>query len=413
MASAAQLTRRRLLSGAGAAVAGPARRVPAAAPAAPTLVASQFGTVGDGSADDSRALETALIAAFGATSGVLMIPPGIYRIGRTIRVPLTAGGEGRCGVMAHGAHIVSTIGDGSNVFEFVNRADARYVVIEGLDILGSHRDGHGLYIESESPHAFADFCLRDVVVQYCGGDGAHLVGNLTAGQVSNGYFRTNRGNGITLSNGQRAGGVLSAVHVFGCVFGDNGQSGAALVNRCNDVAFHGCYFLQNGTGGLTAENGCTLLSNCGFENNHQTAARFEDGNAGIHVKNFATLIACMGYSMLKQSQLIHAELNGPLVMVGCSGSGDAAAKAAGLARLGGTEIASATLIGCSGAVSYENGFEGLEIAGAGGGIKFGADWRSRILPRFGDYRLWVDRGGRLRMKKGMPSADNDGVIVGT
>ncbi|MBV8536900.1 MAG: right-handed parallel beta-helix repeat-containing protein [Alphaproteobacteria bacterium] len=380
--------------------------------AGPAFSAVQFGVVGDGKADDTAALEAGLNAAFGGRPGILTIPAGVYRVTRTIRVLMTAGGDAHTGVRAYGAHFVSSIEDGGNVFEFVNRAETRLVLMEGLDILGTHRDGHGIYIDSQSGPGFGNFCLRDIVVQYCGGDGAHLVGNVSEGEVTNSYFRNNRGNGVTFSDGQRAG-TPTALHVFGCVCGDNGRHGAALTGTCSDVAFHGCYFLQSGAFGLSAENGCTLLSNCGFENNWQAAPRFAAGNGGLYLGNFGTLVACMGYSMLKQGCLVHAELRGPLVMVGCSGYGSAEAKAAGLAVLAGGAAATATLVGCSGSVSYEDGFEGVEIGGAAAGIKLGANWRSRALPRLGDYRLWIDAHGRLRLKKGVPTADDDGAIVGT
>jgi len=408
MAGSPGLTRRRLVAAAGGAALA---AEPGPASAGPTLVASQFGAVGDGSADDTGAIQAALDAAFGAAPGTLLIPPGTYRITRTIRVLMSAGMRGRSGVSARGAHFYSAIEDGGNVFEFVNRAETRLVLIEGLDILGSRRDGHGIYIESRT-QPFANFCVRDVVVQYCGGDGAHFVGNVSEGQVTNSYFRNNRGNGLTFSNGL-PGGTVFAVHVFGCIFGENRRFGAALVNQCNDVAFHGCYFLTSGSYGLAADNGCTLLSNCGFENNCQDVASFTSDNAGVYLRNFGTMVACMGYSMLKQAWLVRGELDGQLVMIGCSGFGSADAKEAGLARLAGGVAATATVIGCSGAVTCDDGFEAVEIGGPGAGLKFGADWRSPALPRLGDYRLWIDAHGRLRLKKGVPSSDEDGAIVGT
>ncbi len=384
----------------------------AAPPASPSLSAARFGAVGDGKADDTHALEAALNAAFGDTPGIVVVPPGVYRVTRTIRIVMTSRARGYRGVRAHGAHFVSSIGDGGNVFEFINRAETRLVVMEGLDILGTQREGHGIYVESEGGSSFVNFCIRDIVVQYCGGDGAHMTGNISDGQVTNSYFRNNRVNGITFSNGERAG-VLSAVHVFGCIFGENHRYGAALTNRCSDVAFHGCYFLTSGSFGIAADNGCTLLSNCGFENNWQAAPRFDAGNAGVYLKKFGTLVGCMGYSMLKQGCLLRAELSGPLVMVGCSGFGSAEAKDAGLAVLGGNGAAAATAVGCTGSIIYQDGFEGVEIGGAGGGIRFGATWHSRALPRLGDFRLWIDAQGRLRLKKGTPTADDDGAVVGT
>jgi hypothetical protein len=100
-------------------------------------------------------------------------------------------------------------------------------------------------------------------------------------------------------------------------------------------------------------------------------------------------------------------------MIGCTGSGDAKAKGAGLALLGGEPRARATIIAPSGTIEYQNGFEALEIGSReGGGVRFGSHWQSRTLPQLGDYRLWVDARGRLRLKKGAPSSDEDGAAVG-
>ena len=208
------------------------------------------------------------------------------------------------------------------------------------------------------------------------------------------------------------GGILSSIHLFGCVLGDNGANGAALVNGCYDVSFHGCYLLLNGKFGLLAENGCTLLSNCGFENNHAAASGFASGDAGVFLNSFGTLIGCTAYSVFNQTKLLRAYVSKRLVMTGCSGSGGGGAAGAGLASIGGSRSAGAVLIGCSGAVDYRDGFEAIELGGAGGGIRLGSDWRSPDLVQLGDYRLWVDQGGRLRLKKGAPSGDEDGRVVG-
>jgi len=238
-----------------------------------------------------------------------------------------------------------------------------------------------------------------------------MIGNVFEGQIINSYFRDNGRNGVTFGHGARAG-ILSAIHVFGCVFGQNGQQGVAMINGCYDVAFHGCYFLLNGKYGLVAENGCTLLSNCGFENNHEKAASFAEGGAGMALQGFGTLIGCTSYSMFKQTRLLQAHVVNQLVMIGCHGSGDAAAKGAGLARIGGEKHARATIMGSSGAVEYIQGFEALEIGSDGAGVRFGSDWKSSNLPRLGEYRMWVDQQGRLRLKKGIPTSDGDGAPVG-
>jgi hypothetical protein len=409
---------RRVLLGGGLGVAlgglASASGVPLGRPAdGQGLSARDFGAVGDGQADDTGALQAALDAALASGHpGMLVIPPGRYRVTRTLRVAPTPGAAGNigrhCGIRAHGAQLVSAIADGGNVFEFIGRSTIRFVLIEGLDILGAGREGHGIFIECDRKEDyFYNFCLRDVVVQNCGGDGCRMIGNVFEGQIINTYLRHNVGNGLTLGHG-RHGGILSAIHVFGCVFGENGKRGAALINGCYDASFHGCYFLLNGGSGLVAENGCTLLSNCGFENNHTAVKDFAAGDAGIVLSGFGTLVGCTAYSVFNQTRLIRAFVVGPVVMVGCTGSGDGRAKGAGLAHFSGEGATGVTLIGCSGAVGYA-GIDGVEL---GAGIRVPAHWQSPNLLRLGDYRLWVDAHGRLRVKKGAPGADEDGAPVG-
>lgn len=384
------------------------------------LSASSFGAKGDGASDDSAALQAALDAAFAPEGpGFLTLPPGTYRVARTLRIGPPAGERGdltrRHGIVANGARLLSAIADGSNVLEFISRSTQRFFTIEGLDILGNGREGHGLLIECEhKEHFLYNFGLHDIAIQGCGGDGARLIGNVFEGQIINCYFRDNRKNGATFGHGARAG-ILSSIHVFGSVFGQNGQYGAAMINGCYDVGYHGCYFLLNGKHGLMARNGCTLLSNCGFENNHESARDFASGGAGIWLQNFGALIGCTGYSMFKQTRLIQAYVVNHFVMIGCVGTGDAAAKGANLALLSGErrKSARAVVMACQGEVEYKDGFEALEIGGKDGGVRFGADWRSPNLAQLGDYRLWVDRKGKLRMKAGAPASDEDGGVVGS
>ncbi|UYN96608.1 MAG: right-handed parallel beta-helix repeat-containing protein [Enhydrobacter sp.] len=421
------MTDRRALLGLGAGAALTAAPLAALAQSHPRpaqtarqmLSAASFGARGDGTADDGAALQAALDAAFAPDGpGFLMLPPGTYRVGRTLRIAPPTGQRGdltrRHGIVAHGARLHSTIANGANVLEFISRSTHRFFTIEGLDILGTGREGHGLYIECEhKEHYLYNFGLHDIAIQGCGGDGMQLIGNVFEGQIINCYFRDNKKNGATFAHGAQAG-ILSAIHVFGCVFGQNGQYGASMINNCYDVGYHGCYFLLNGRHGLAAQNGCTLLSNCGFENNFESAPDYARGGAGIWLQNFGTLIGCTAYSIFKQQRLIHAYVVSQLVMIGCGGSGDGRARSAGLARIGGRKNARATIIAPSGAIEYEDGFEAVEMASnSAGGARFGGSWRSHNLVRLGDWRLWVDGNGRLRMKAGDPTSDEDGKTVGS
>lgn len=380
------------------------------------LSAADFGAIGDGVADDTNAIQSALDATFNAEGAFfLVIPPGDYRLTRTVKVALV--GKPRAnitrlaGLSAYGARFVSDIQDGQPVFEFISRAVVRYILIEGLTIQGKGREGHGLSFDCNVEGSYLyNSCLRDIIVQGCGGDGCRMIGNVFEGQIFNSYFRDNRGNGATFGHGS-AGGVLSAMHIFGCVFGNNGVHGVALVNRAADVSFHGCYFLLNGKFGVSAGNGCTLLSNCGFENNHRSAEGFDKGDAGIRLQVFGTLIGCTAYSIHHQTHLIRAFITNDLVMIGCTASGGGSAKGVKLAKLQGNNKGKATLIGCAGAIDYVGGIEALNLGRDG--ARFGSSWDSTNLPRLGDYRLWVDARGRLRLKKGEPQSDEDGSAVGS
>src|SRR5581483_8416678 len=178
----------------------------AASGAVRTVSAAQFGTVGDGRADDTAALQRALDSVFvGENPGILIIPPGVYKVRRTLKVHFDHHMGHRSGIIAHGARLMSSIDDGSNVFEATSSGIVRFFLIEGLDIEGNGREGHGIVLRVESAdYAIYNFCLRDVIVQECGGDGCYMVGNVFEGQIINSYFRKNRGNGATFSHGTRA-----------------------------------------------------------------------------------------------------------------------------------------------------------------------------------------------------------------
>jgi hypothetical protein len=293
------------------------------------------------------------------------------------------------------------------------RATVRFLLIEGLTIAGNGREGHGLAFDCNVEGSYLyNSCLRDLVVQGCGGDGVNMVGNIFESQLFNCYFRDNKGNGGLFSHGPK-GGVLSAMHAFGCVFGQNGNDGVALARGAADVSFHGCYFLLNGKFGLSAPSGCTLLSNCGFENNHQSAADFAHGDAGVRLQVFGTLIGCTAYSIYRQTHLVRAFITNRLVMIGCVAMGGGAAKGAKLAKLQGNRKGKATVIGCHGAIDQQGGIEVADVGEGAGGGAYGSAWNSGNLPQLGDYRLWVDAKGRLRLKKGAPTSDQDGAPVGS
>src|SRR3546814_2209083 len=86
--------------------------------------------------------------------------------------------------------------------------------------------------------------------------------------------------------------------------------------------------------------------------------------------------------------------------------GGGKARRAGLATIKGARGSRAELIGCVGRVERDG--HDVTVATSSSNGRYGAKWNGGDLLRIGDHRLWVDRRGRLRIKAGTPSSDDDG-----
>ena len=135
---------RRALIGVGAGAAAVLATLPFAARTQPQklqtsaadpqmLSAAQFGAKGDNAGDDTAALQAALDAAFRPGGpGFLTIPPGTYKVSRTLRIAPAEGQPGDItrhhGITAHGARLHSVIADGGNVLEIICRSTGTFMV---------------------------------------------------------------------------------------------------------------------------------------------------------------------------------------------------------------------------------------------------------------------------------------------
>lgn len=329
-----------------------------AAQLAPTkrmLSAVDFGAIGDGVADDTAAIQ-AVLDRIASESTFISIPPGTYKISSTLNITFTQDSAAHVGITSHGAILQSAITDGSPLLQVVSNAVVRFFLIEGLQIKGNGQEGHGLVLRADNQAVFLyNCCLRDVFIEGCGGDGCLIQGNIFESQIDNSFFRQNQ-NGLSMGH-STGGGVLSAIHLYGCVFGQNRETGCQLINDATDAGFHGCYFLENGTWGANCPNGFTLMSNCGFENNWMSAGSFGAGNAGVAFQNFGNMIACSATSRHYQTHLVTGYVTSIFSMTGCFRSGVEEAGNMHLAKLSGTPGGRASIISCNGERDYRDGFQ--------------------------------------------------------
>jgi len=319
------------------------------------LSAADFGAVGDGVTDDTAAIQ-ALLDSIVADSTFVEIPPGTYKISATLNLTFTQDSTAHVGIESHGAILQSAITDGTPLLRVISNAVVRFFLIDGLQIKGNGQEGHGLVMRADNQAVFLyNCCLRDVFIEGCGGDGCVMYGNIFESQLANSFFRQNQ-NGLSMGNSPD-GGVLSAIHLYGCVFGQNRETGCQMINNATDAGFHGCYFLENGTWGANCPNGFTLMSNCGFENNWMSAGSFAAGNAGVAFQNFGNMLACSATSRHYQTHLVNGYVTSIFSMTGCFRSGVEEAGTMHLSNLSGTPNGRASIVSCNGERDYRDGFQ--------------------------------------------------------
>lgn len=302
------------------------------------LNASTYGAVGDGVTDDTTALQNALndmrTMAVGGGATYLTINPGTYKVSSTLNVNFSAvASSGGSGIIAYGAALASYITNNTPLLliQATNGGLVRNFTIQGLALRGrrtSGTDGQGLVVKAPTgSEFFYNMCLRDVSIEQFTREGCQLAGDVFESQIFNSYFRGNN-HGLSLANigGGSSNGILSSIHIFGCVFGDNTVHGVRTdaigtgVAEPYDIGFHGCYFLLNGQHGAYMNQGFSTMVNCGFENNWNTATR-QSTNYQLWFQNVGSMLGCSGGGNNgKSAYLVGGYVTSTFAMVGCSGN---------------------------------------------------------------------------------------------
>lgn len=256
-----------------------------------------YGATGDGSTDDTSAIQSA-ISAIPSTGGTLYIPAGTYKISSAVELKsnLVVQGDGidctkiaQSGTSANGLHATNAAnvdvrdlrvggpasGTGVGIyFEHSSSNPVNYINITNVNIrqFGSH----GLRMDSANAST-----LLKVISQNNGGHGFYLVGDLgVAGAgiaVSGCYANDNTSSGYYLDG--MVGSSLS-----GCL----GRSNAIDYNfiNCRSSSCTSC--VSNGNGGVgwqvSGGYGLSLLS-CWL---------YDNGGVGVYVTSSAVAVSVIG-----------------------------------------------------------------------------------------------------------------------
>lgn len=211
--------------------------LPSSADSAVTVLG--FGAVGDGTTDDTAALQAAITAVSG-TGGTVEVPAGVYRISRTVEVPANTTVSGS-GVITQSTAGVSGL-----------RITGSGVTIEGITLRGPNLTPayvsaeHGIEARGTQESPLTQLTVRDVTEDGWGAYGVylqHVVGFTVTGCTlsdigytgigvlsgSHGAITDNRVDNITPGASGNAYGIIMS-------YADNEPESTDIVVRANTVS---------------------------------------------------------------------------------------------------------------------------------------------------------------------------------
>lgn len=265
------------------------------------LRVEEYGLNANGTTDDSAAVQACMNQAIANVQANIptrvVFPAASLKINTGLTLAATSNITVPLDIEAYGTLFVSGITNGADVLKIsitTGTALWRYFTLRGLHIYGNNgkanllaRDGNCIKLSVESSaNAFYNFSFQDLKLEQAGASGMSMTGAIFEGTIRDCFFADNLFYGLNMDNGS-GGGILSAMHIYGCSMVQNVQFGCATGSP-NDFNFYGCYFRTNGQNGGTFGNGFKLMSGCGFEQNCTA------GGGGNNVFGFiATSLNCL------------------------------------------------------------------------------------------------------------------------
>ncbi|HJV90101.1 MAG TPA: right-handed parallel beta-helix repeat-containing protein [Holophagaceae bacterium] len=209
-----------------------------------------YGAKGDGSTDDTAALQKAMDAAAG-TGGKVVVPAGTYMVNALVSVFLKSN---MTLAMDPGA-VLKAIPNGASNYDILMVSGASHVSITGGTLLGDRAAhtgttgewGHGISIKNSQ-----SVVLEGVTARECWGDGFYIGLNSKDITLCNVLSDHNRRQGIAITS---ADGVVVRGSTFSNTNGTPGETGLDIEpntgETVNNVLITACTFTGNAGGGIS------------------------------------------------------------------------------------------------------------------------------------------------------------------
>lgn len=279
--------------------------------------------MGDGLADDTMAIRTAIHTWANLGYGRLNIPAGDYRITETISVQPSDHRTRSMTLIGYGAHLFYS---GTGVcLDFNNDGgkEFRDLTIQGLGFNGQ-RETASLRLRNPETGGgnFYRWKLVDLVINRSAGHGIEIEGNTFEGILDNCRVWSRTDNvshyGIYIHASQ--GGKISSLDLINC--NTRGFKRGVFITPAADIDIFGGTFLLAQEAGIRANIQGGTMTGVHAENNWQGAANQAAGGGGVHFIGWGVLSGIRAGPENKQKYGVHIFANAhPVVVLGHGHSG--------------------------------------------------------------------------------------------
>ena len=252
-----------------------------------------YGAAGNGSTDDTTAVQNAINGVSATGGGTLFFPAGTYKISSALSVP---NGVSLLGV-GQNVSVINQTSTTANAITY-NPSTLNYVSIENLSITGpGSGSGIGILVEANGGATNVNSCsFQDVTIAGFGSHGLELVTGVGC-SLNTVNVSSVGGHGIFLSGG--TGNTLTNCFVTG---GASTQQGFQLTN-VNYTTLNGCKAFSCGGGYTISGGSANAITGCGADTivaaNGQDGSGFKISGGTVH-----TIDSC--YSNVNKAKAFYA-----------------------------------------------------------------------------------------------------------